>query len=158
MIARAAALFLSLALWFGIGLDAASACSCERAPANIRGFEQQKAWEFARATNVVRGKIINVRAGDGVVRYGRNVVLFTMRVQAVLKGDVPAGDVTIVTNASSAMCGMGERLLGAAEGGSDISLELRTEDLTTARTAPGEFYASYCGYFLFGSDPNLSQR
>ena len=133
-------------------MGAASACSCERAPADVRSFEQQKAWEFARATNVVRGKIVSVRAGEGVVREGVGVVLFTMKVVTVLKGDVPTGDLTIVTQASSASCGMGERLLVAAEGGQDMSLEV------LAREHPGEFRASWCGYFMFGADPNLSRR
>jgi hypothetical protein len=163
MIARGTVLLLTLALWLAAGIATASACSCDRAPANVRGstgWERDKNWRFDRATNVAHGKIVSVRAGEGVVRDDRGVVLATMRVSAVLKGDVPTGDVTIVTGASSASCGLGEFVLRAAEDGSDLSLQLVPSGTSGffPRALPGEFHASFCGYFRFGPDPNLSRQ
>jgi hypothetical protein len=152
MMARVIALLPLLAIWLGVSSDTASACSCEPPPASVRSFAATKAWQFEKASTVVRGRILSIRAGDDAVRQGRRIVLVTMRVHAVLKGSAETGDTTFVTRASSVSCGMGEALLTAAEGGQDLSIEL-----STIPEFSGERSASWCSYYLFGPDPNSPQ-
>jgi hypothetical protein len=115
-------------------------------PENVRGEEQIGAWRLQRAVNVVQGRIVDVRAGEDIVRGGRRVVVGRMKVNGVVKGNVPVGDLTILTMLE---CGLATFLLAGVALDREVTLEVRA-----IPELPGEYVIDMCGYYRM---PGLAQ-
>ena len=121
----------------------AAACSCLAIPDNVRaaGTDQVKAWMLEHATDVVRGRITDVRAGDDVTRNGNRVVVAKIKVSSVVKGDLPVGEKTILTRFGTGDCGIASALLVSIARQRDIILEVQKN-----ADFPGELFVDMCGY------------
>jgi hypothetical protein len=118
----------------------ALACSCTR-PERVLTDDEYKAWTFDRATNVVRGRILDVRAGDDVLRGGQRMVVAKMKAESVVKGEVPLGDLTLLTGFGTGDCGIAAWLLVGIAWQRDVVLEVRG-----APELPREYVVDMCGY------------
>ena len=149
---RISALVLASMVWFCVSQGSALACSCGDPFEPLEDFRKVLAWRFAQARDVVRGPIVGARHG---VRLGGRVVLARMLVHTVMKGNVPIGDVNLVTSEGGPACGMGSSFLQMVQkkDNQDISLELNTH-----KELPNEFTVDTCSYYSFGPDPNLQPR
>ena len=143
MLLRALALALSMSVAAGAGQ--AYACSCQAPPAQLKSKAEIDAWRIEQASTVVRGRVVGVRADT---RAGVQYLVARFDTKLVIKGDVPAGPIEIVTPAQNAMCGIPEFLRDAAGKGSDVVLEL-------ARNAEGSYLVSYCR--LYSSASSMRQ-
>jgi hypothetical protein len=149
--ARILTLLGFLFVWCGTGVGSASACSCQPPPEGVRGADQIKACQFERATDVVLGRIVSVRAGEDTVRGGYRVVVATMRIASTLKGAVAPGDISVLTGFGTGDCGIASFLLVGIAWDRDVTLEVRKiPDL------PGEYVVDMCGYGEMARAPNLN--
>jgi hypothetical protein len=131
--------FLPLA-FLGATMSDALACSCERPPRALTD-DEYRAWTFERATNVVRGRILDVHAGQDVLRGGQRIVVAKMKAASVVKGEVPLGDLTLLTGFGTGDCGIASWLLVGIAWQQDIVLEVRRiPDL------PNEYAVDMCGH------------
>jgi hypothetical protein len=140
---RIGTLISFLFIWLSIGLGTAVACSCRSPPenVNVRDEDQIRAWKLERAANVVRGRIVDIRAGDDTIRGGRRIVVAKMKVNSVVKGDVPLGDLTILTMFGLGDCGIASFLLAGVASDGDVTLEVRR-----IPELPSEYMVDICGY------------
>jgi hypothetical protein len=118
----------------------AAACSCPVPPADAKG-PLEKTWKLEHATDVVRGRITDVHAGDGITRGSRPMVVAKMNVSSIVKGDLPVGETTILTGFGTGDCGIAGVLLVSVAWQRDLILEVRQDP-----SFPGEFVADICGY------------
>ena len=138
MLLRALALAL---LMGGAGAGQAFACSCEKPPAQLKSKADVDAWRIEQASTVVRGRVVDVRADS---RAGLQYMVARFDTTLAIKGDVPAGQIEIVTPAQGAMCGIPEFLSDAAGKGYDVVLEL-------SKTTEAGYLVSYCRLFSTAS-------
>lgn len=137
--ARVGASLFTLLCWLAMTGNAL-ACSCVRPDRQLTGAEYDS-WSFERAAHVVRGRIVDIRAGTDTTRGGRRIVVAKMRIASVVKGDVPTGDATILTMFGTGDCGIPAFLLTAIAWDREIILEVRK-----VPELPGEYVVDMCGY------------
>lgn len=131
-----------LFILFGMGISASSAWACSCARPNVKMTEDEyRAWTFEKAVNVVEGRITDVRAGDDIVREGRRVVIAKMTVKSVVKGEIPAGELKLMTMFGGGDCGVPMIFIGAVAVTFDIALEVRK-----VSEMPTEYMVDMCGY------------
>lgn len=147
---RVAAYLIVVLASFGSALSSAAACSCPR-PAENLAEDAYMAWKFEQATDVVRGRILDIRAGDDTRRSGKRIVVARMNVETVMKGDVSKGETTILTAFGVGDCGIPHYLLYSVGWDRDIILEV-----SKVAEYPGEYFVSMCGYGKIPPDPNLA--
>ncbi|MGA2055187.1 MAG: hypothetical protein ABSG88_07735 [Bradyrhizobium sp.] len=124
----------------------ASACSCELlANAGHMTKEELSAWSFDRAKTVVTGRVTDVHANTSTKRGERSVVVAHLDVSSVQKGDVPLGDVTIVTGYGGGDCGIPEALFYALGQNRDLTVELQKDSIYQPES-PGEYTVTMCGF------------
>jgi hypothetical protein len=107
-VGRIQALLLSACVWLtaGIGSAAAYTSPWKDKEGNLSNEEFAKR-RLEEAVDVVRGRIVDFRAGDetvrnfpigdGTVNKGARVVAAKMIITSTIKGDVSPGDATILT-------------------------------------------------------------
>ena len=134
-------------VFLGAAMGDASACSCAQ-PARALTDGEYKAWTFERATNVVRGRILDVRAGQDVLRGGQRIVVGKMKAESVVKGEVPLGDLTLLTGFGTGDCGIASWLLVGIAWQRDMVLEVRR-----IPELPNEYMVDMCGYGEMTSSP-----
>jgi hypothetical protein len=149
---------LALAVAFaalGGGVQRAAACSCVQ-PENAAKMTDKEllSWRLERATDVVRGRIVDVQAGEDTKRNGFRVVTARMKVTSIVKGDASIGNATLVTGFGTGDCGIPHMLLYAVARDSDVTFSVKKDPAT-----PGEFWVDMCGYGTLDpvptkSDPN----
>ncbi len=119
-------------------VDYAHACSC--ADLLSRGDEAL----MARAQDVVRGKIISMRAGKDVqLRSGARqarMVAATMAIEAAVKGEL-SGEIEVVTGFGTGDCGIPGLFLASIAWDRPVELELHRVD-----THEHTFSVHMCGY------------
>jgi hypothetical protein len=147
---RIGTLISFLFIWLSTGLGTAVACSCPQPPGNVnlRDEDQIIAWKLERATNVVRGRILDVRAGQDVLRGGQRIVVAKMKAESVVKGEVPLGDLTLLTGFGTGDCGIASWLLVGIAWHRDMVLEVRR-----IPELPNEYMVDMCGYGEMTSYP-----
>jgi hypothetical protein len=125
----------------------AMACSCE-GPEKELTPKEYAAWTLARAKNVVKGDLVDVRAGGDASQNGRPVVLARMKVKEVVKGDAATGDVTLVTGFGTGDCGLGPWLLAMLNGTRELTIEVSPEGLWPfdAPLKAKEYFVQMCGH------------
>jgi hypothetical protein len=149
---RAGVLLLSACVWLAASIGTATACSCAWKDQEGKLSDE----EFAKrrldeAVDVVRGRIVDFRAGDetvrnfpvgdGMVNKGARVVAAKMVIASTIKGDVPPGGATILTLFGIGDCGIPHILFGAIAFRTDVILELRK-----LPGMPREYFVDMCGY------------
>src|ERR1700754_3984445 len=102
----------------------ALACSCMRRPERVLTEDEYKTWTFEQATNVVRGRILDVHAGQDVLRGRTRMVVAKMKAESVVKGEVPLGDLTLLTGFGTGDCGIASLLLVGIAWQRDVVLEV----------------------------------
>jgi|SRR5215510_419208 len=124
----------------GAAMGDALACSCTR-PERVLTNDEYRAWTFERATNVVRGRILDVHAGQDVLRGGQRIVVAKMKAESVVKGEVPLGDLTLLTGFGTGDCGIASWLLVGIAWQRDLVLEVRR-----IPEVPNEYWVDMCGH------------
>jgi hypothetical protein len=127
-------------MFLGAAMGEALACSCESPPRALTD-DEYRAWKFERTTNVVRGRILDVHAGQDVLRGGQRFVVAKMKVELVVKGEVPLGDLTLVTGFGTGDCGIASALLVGIAWQRDFVLEVRR-----IPELSNEYWVGMCGY------------
>jgi hypothetical protein len=136
---------LALAIAFAAlssGLREAAACSCVR-PENASTLTEDEllSWRFDRARIVVSGVVTDFRAGEDAIREGRRVVVASLKVNSVLKGDATIGKMSLVTGFGGGDCGLSGPLFLSSSGGWDLAVEVQKIP------GPGNDYSvTSCGY------------
>jgi len=126
----------------------AAACSCEllaKAKVSNMTKEELNAWSFDRAKIVVTGRVTDVHANIDTKRDGWRVVVAHLDVRSVQKGEVPLGDVTIVTGFGGGDCGFPEGLFYALGQNRDLTVELQTIS-QYQREFQAEYTVNICGF------------
>jgi len=141
-VGRIQALLLSACVWLAVGMGSAAACSCpwvlEEENLPREDFAKRR---FEQATDVVRGQIVDLRAGETVLRQGHRIVVAKMKITSTVKGDIPPGEATILTMFGVGDCGIAASLLTAIAWQRDAILEVRK-----LPELPGEYMVDMCGY------------
>jgi hypothetical protein len=109
-------------------------------------YDELSRLRLERATDVVQGRIVEVRADKSTVRDGFPVAIAKMKVSSVVKGKIPTGDLTLVTAIGSEACGMAETLLSGV--GANREMILGIGRRSTSRNKR-EYEISTCGYFAY---------
>ncbi len=146
--ARIAAAFLALAC-ISASTGGATACSCVRPDQQLTDKEYET-WTYERAANVVRGRIVDLRAGLDTVKGGHRMVVAKMKIDFVIKGDVPIGDATILTGFGTGDCGIPHALLTGIAWDRDLVIEVRK-----IPELPREYVVDMCGYGKIFAMPGL---
>ena len=120
----------------GAAMSSAAACSCERS--NAKSYSEAQAWQLQRAEDVVAGRIVEVR---GAEHGGERVLLAKMVVTSVIKGNVPVGELTLVSILHEAGCGVPGVILSGFGTTEDIALQVY-KDANAEKT----YRVNYCGY------------
>lgn len=132
---------LTLVLAFTATASTATACSCGEPPSGLKGdgFVQ---WKRDKAETILRGKIVSLRAGEGVSILEGRVVAAEMDVEAVEKGSLTtAGRVQLATGFGVGDCGISDWMLAAIAWRRTVNLEVHASP-----ELPGVFIATMCGY------------
>jgi hypothetical protein len=147
------ALLLVAMLAFGAG--EARACSCGRAPDGLEGVpgpHQIEAWIYDRAEYIVRGRVMTLKAVEKVpVLFERPGFEATLNVFASIKGNLPQGDVMVVTSSDSGMCGNVRPLADSVIAKQDVIVEL-----FKPRNSQDVYMFSLCNHFAFAPPPSGS--
>jgi hypothetical protein len=106
--------------------------------------EELDAWSFDRAKIVVTGRVTDVHANIDTKRDGSRVVVAHLNVGSVQKGNIPLGDLTIVTGYGNGDCGLAGGLFYALGQNRDLTVELMKEPLHGGEFQ-GEYTATICG-------------
>jgi len=114
--------------------------------------DEYRSWALERAANVVQGRIVDIRAGEDTIRFSHRFVVAKIRVVSVVKGDVPTGDLTILTLFGVGDCGIPAFLLAGIAWDRDVTLEVRK-----IPDNPNEYMVDMCGYGTMAPDPNLTK-
>lgn len=131
----------ALALAVAFGGSSALACTCREAPAGLKD-DALVQWKRDKAEAILRGRIVSLRAGEGVVLAEGKLVTAEMEVEAVDKGALTAsGRVQLATGFGVGDCGIPSWMLMAIAWKRTVNIEVRT-----APEVPGVFYADMCGY------------
>jgi hypothetical protein len=142
--------WLAVVFWIG-GLGGAFACQCADPP-GIKNEEPLRL-RLEKATDVVKGRITQVNASESTKRNGFPVVVAQMKVTSVVKGEIPLGDITIVTGFGDGDCGIPGLFLSAIARGNDATLSVSKNP-----EVAGEYWVGMCGYgkvaSVLGKDPN----
>src|ERR1700759_5343724 len=118
---RVSASCLASVLWIG-SLGSAIACDCGN-PLGMRGDELTR-WQLERATNVVRGRVVEIHADEKIVRktWG-TVAVAKLKVGSVIKGNVPGKVLTLVTaSGGNGSCSLASVLLNTVGSRDDVIL------------------------------------
>jgi hypothetical protein len=107
--------------------------------------EELQSWRFDRAKIVVTGKVTDVHASADTKRGEWRVVVGHFKVNSILKGDVPLGDVTILTGFGDGDCGLAGGLFYALAQNRDLTVELQTQS-QYQREFEREYTANICGF------------
>jgi hypothetical protein len=148
---RVAVLALAAAVWAG-SFGGALACQCggPNGP-----YDEVMRWRLERSGNVVRGRVVEFRADEKTVRDSGHVAVAKMRVKSIVKGAIPAGDLTLVTASSGdGSCSMASALLSAVASKDDVIMSVGD-----ARNFRGkrEYAIDSCGYFANAPSERASQ-
>jgi hypothetical protein len=95
----------------------ALACDCPK-PINLRTYPEQQAWRLEQATDVAQGRIAGIWGGE---HDGRRVLLARMIVSSVVKGKVPVGEITLISELHTESCGVPWFLLGGFQTNRDVA-------------------------------------
>ena len=149
---RVGAHALAGVLWIG-GLGSALACQCGD-PLGMT-YDEVMRWRLERATNVVRGRVVEFHADETTVRDGSHVAIAKMRVGSIVKGAIPAGELTLVTASSGdGSCSMSRSLLDAVASKGDVILAVGAARSFKSKR---EYAIDSCGYFAGAPRERASQ-
>jgi hypothetical protein len=107
--------------------------------------EELSSWRLDRAKIVVSGRVTDVHASVDTKRAGWRVVVAHLKVNSVQKGDVPPGDVTVLTGFGTGDCGIPESLFFALAQDRDLTVELQTVS-PYQDEFHGEYTINMCGF------------
>jgi hypothetical protein len=107
--------------------------------------EELSAWRFDHAKIVITGRVTDVHASIDTKRGEWRVVVGHLKVNSVQKGDVPFGDVTILTGFGNGDCGFGGGLFFALAQDRDLTVELQTVSQYQSEFQ-GEYTVNSCGF------------
>lgn len=142
IVGRVAAALLCASLLLGAG--DALACSCERPDRQLTDAEF-RAWSFERAVDVVRGRILEVKATRTGLDGDYPIFTAKMNVVAAVKGNAPTGEIVLSTLPGVAFeradCGAAHLLLAGIVARTDLAVEVKKMP-----ERPDEYWIDLCGY------------
>jgi hypothetical protein len=113
----------------------------------MRGDELAR-WRLEQATNVVRGRVVEIHADEKIVRktWG-TVAVAKLKVGSVIKGNVPGKVLTLVTaSGGSGSCSLASVLLNTVGSRDDVILSVGN---ATTFGNKQEYVVTSCGYFAY---------
>src|SRR5262245_46116518 len=123
----------------------ALSCDCPNPP-NLRTYPEQQAWRLERATEVARGSIAE---SWSVENDGHLVLLAKMIVSSVVKGNIPAREITLISELHTESCGVPWFVVSGFQTNRDVAASV-----SKSRVDATKYEIGSCGYLTLNPQEN----